>query len=81
MTPEQRKAKIEKLLKQNLKAEEVHCDCPVYSSTPKVCQHALAAAEDMGILSDYLTSKNQSCGPQFIYIDFKGTPKISWSKE
>ena len=55
MTPEQRKAKIEKLLKQNLKAEEVHCDCPVYSSTPKVCQHALAAAEDMGILSHYLT--------------------------
>ena len=33
---------------------EVHCDCPVYSSTPKVCQHSLAAADDMGILSDYL---------------------------
>jgi len=30
---------------------EVHCDCPVYSST----QHSLAAADDMGILSDYLT--------------------------
>ena len=34
---------------------EVHCDCPVYSSTPKVCQHSLAAADDMGILTDYLT--------------------------
>ena len=33
---------------------EVHRDCPVYSSTPKVCQHSLAAADDMGILSDYL---------------------------
>jgi len=34
---------------------EVHCNCPVYSSTPKVCQHSLAAADDMGVLSDYLT--------------------------
>ena len=34
---------------------EVHCDCPVYSSTPKVCHHSLAAADDISILSDYLT--------------------------
>ena len=34
---------------------EVHCDCPVYSSTLKVCQHSLAAADDIGILSNYLT--------------------------
>ena len=33
---------------------EVHCDCPIYASTPKVCQHSLAAAEDMGILDEYL---------------------------
>lgn len=26
---------------------EVHCDCPIFRSTPK---HALAAAEDMGLL-------------------------------
>jgi len=33
---------------------ELKCDCPVYRSTPNVCQHALAAAEDLCILPDYL---------------------------
>lgn len=33
---------------------ELKCDCPVYRSTPNVCQHALASAEDLGILLDYL---------------------------
>lgn len=32
---------------------EVKCDCPVYRSFPHICQHALAAAEDIGILSNY----------------------------
>jgi len=32
----------------------LQCDCPVYRSTPNVCQHALAAAEDLCILPDYL---------------------------
>ena len=34
--------------------KEVKCDCPVFKSTPNICQHALAAAEDMSILFDYL---------------------------
>ena len=42
---------------------EVHCDCPVYSSTPKVCQHCLAAAKDMGVLSDYLLWVGKIKGP------------------
>ena len=33
---------------------EVKCDCPVYCSSPNICQHALAAAEDLQVLSDYL---------------------------
>ena len=33
---------------------EVKCDCPVYRSSPNICQHALAAAEDLEVLSDYL---------------------------
>lgn len=33
---------------------EVKCDCPVYRSSPNLCQHALAAAEDMNILPDYI---------------------------
>ena len=41
----------------------MYCDCPVYSSTPKVCQHSLAAAEDMGVLSDYLLWVGKIKGP------------------
>ena len=33
---------------------EVHCDCPIYKSTPNICQHSVAAAEDMNILKEYL---------------------------
>ena len=33
---------------------EVKCDSPVYHSSPHVCQHALAAADDLGILVAYL---------------------------
>lgn len=33
---------------------EVKCDCPVYRSSPYICQHALATAEDLGILTEYL---------------------------
>ena len=35
---------------------EVKCDCPVYKSTPCICQHTLAAAQDMMILPQYITS-------------------------
>ena len=34
--------------------KEVRCDCPVFKSTPNICQHALAAAEDMSSLFEYL---------------------------
>ena len=33
---------------------EVHCDCPVFCSTPNTCQYSLAGAEDMDFLNDYL---------------------------
>ena len=33
---------------------EVKCDCPVYRSTPNICQHALAAADDLKYLAEYL---------------------------
>ena len=32
----------------------MHCDCPVFRSTPNICQHSLAGAEDIGLLNDYL---------------------------
>ena len=34
--------------------KEVKCDCPVYRSSPNICQHAIAAAENMDIISEYL---------------------------
>lgn len=36
--------------KKSKQGIEVNCDCPVYRSTPNVCQHSLAAAEDYGCL-------------------------------
>ena len=33
---------------------EVKCDCPVYRSIPNICQHALAVAEDIKLLIEYL---------------------------
>ena len=33
---------------------EVHCDCPMFCSTPNLCQHSLAGAEDMGLQSEHL---------------------------
>ena len=33
---------------------EVKCNCPVYRSSPNICQHALATAEDLCILSEYM---------------------------
>ncbi len=40
--------------KKSASGVEVHCDCQIFRSTPSVCQHSLAAAEDMGVLSEYL---------------------------
>lgn len=37
---------------------EVHGDCPVYHSARNVCQHSLAAAEDMGVLSECEENKD-----------------------
>ena len=33
---------------------EVKCDCPVYRSSSNICQHAIATADDLNTLSDYL---------------------------
>ena len=33
---------------------EVKCDCPVFRRTPNICQHALATAEDLNCLPQYL---------------------------
>ena len=61
---------------------EVCCDCPVYSSTPKVCQHSLAATDDMGILSDYLTflRKTKSIGLNLSTLISKELPKSAGQK-
>ena len=32
---------------------EINCDCAVYCSSPHICQYALAAAEDNGVLAGY----------------------------
>lgn len=62
---------------------EVHCDCPVYSSTPKVCQHSLAAAEDMGILKDYLIflSHTKAAGLNISSLISKELPKSAGQKQ
>ena len=33
---------------------ELRCNCPVYRSSPNICQHALAAAENLGVLPKFL---------------------------
>ena len=62
---------------------EVHCDCPVYSSTPKVCQHSLAAAEDMGILKEYLIflSRTKAAGLNISSLISKELPKSAGQKQ
>jgi len=62
---------------------EVHCDCPVYSSTPKVCHHSLAAAEDMGILKEYLLfiSKIKTAGLNISSLISKELPKSAGQKQ
>ena len=46
---------------------EVRCDCPVFRSTPNICQHSLAAAQDLGCLSNYLQWVRRT----------KGSPNLS----
>ena len=62
---------------------EVHCDCPVYSSTPKVCQHSLAAAEDMGNLKEYLIflSHTKAAGLNISSLISKELPKSAGQKQ
>lgn len=61
---------------------EVHCDCPVFRSTPKVCQHSLAAAEHMGITSQYLAwvRKTKSVGLNLSNLISKELPKSTGQK-
>ena len=48
---------------------EVRCDCPVFKSTPNVCQHALAAAEDICVLPDYLDWVSKTKTSLVIYLN------------
>ena len=62
---------------------EVHCDCPVYASTPKVCQHSLTAAEDMGILEEYLVffSNTKAADLNISSLISKELPKSAGKKQ
>lgn len=62
---------------------EEHCDCPVYSSTPKVCLHSLAAADDMGVLSEYLVflRKTKAVGLNLSTLISKELPKSAGQKQ
>ena len=49
------------------------CSCFVYRSSPNLCQHCIAAAEDMGMLEEYLqwvrSSKKTACNISQLLAD------------
>ena len=60
---------------------EVKCDCPVYQSSPNICQHALATAEDLQVLSDYLLwVKRTKKGPNLSQLIASSVPKDGGQK-
>ena len=60
---------------------EVKCDCPVYRSSPNICQHALATAEDLQVLSDYLLwVKRTKKGPNLSQLIASSVPKDGGQK-
>ena len=61
---------------------EVRCDCPVFHSTPNICQHSLAAAEDMSVLKEYLAwvRKTKATGLNLSNLICKEIPKSSGQK-
>lgn len=55
---------------------EVKCDCSVYRSSPNICQHALATAEDLQVLSGYLLwVKRTKKGPNLSQLIASSLPK------
>ena len=68
--------------KKSKHGTEVNCDCPVYRSTPNVCQHSLAAAEDMGVLDEYLVwiRKSKATGLNLSNLISKAVPKTAGKK-
>ena len=63
-------------------AVEVHCDCSVFKSTPNVCEHSLATAENMEILMEYLqwVGKTKAKGLNLSTLIAKEVPKSSGKK-
>lgn len=60
---------------------EVKCDCPVYRSSPNICQHALATAEDLQVLSDYLLwVRRTKKGPNLSQLIASSVPKDGGQK-
>lgn len=61
---------------------QVHCDCAIYKSTPNVCQHSLATAENMGILKEYLdwVQKTKAKGLNLSTLIANDIPKSSGKK-
>ena len=62
---------------------QVHCDCHVYKSLPNVCQHSLAAAEDMQVLNEYLkwvTKTTKGAGLNVSNLISKEVPKSAGKK-
>ncbi len=61
---------------------QVHCDCHIYKSLPNVCQHSLAAAEDMGVLHNYLEwlKKKKTTGLNLSMLISKELPKSAGKK-
>ena len=59
-----------------------HCSCFVYRSSPTLCQHCLAAAEDMGMLGEYLqwvrSSKKALCNISQVLVN--SIPRDKWTK-
>ena len=68
--------------KKSAAGVEVHCDCPVFRSTPNICQHSLAGAEDMGLLSDYLVwvRKTKGIALNLSNLISKEVPKLAGQK-
>ena len=53
---------------------EVKCDCPVYRSTPNTCQHALAVAEDLNLINEYLRWIQQTKKPSNLSLLIADVP-------
>ncbi len=61
---------------------EVRCDCSVFKSTPNICEHSLATAENMGTLKEYLNwvRKTKAKGLNLSVLIAKEVPTSSGKK-